>query len=41
LLGNARSRVSLFMSKSRSLGYIETDHGLKINRSLLSVVLHD
>jgi CRP-like cAMP-binding protein len=41
IVGTTRSRVNFFMNKFRSLGFIETDHGLKINSSLLSVVLHD
>jgi CRP-like cAMP-binding protein len=41
IVGTTRSRVNFFMNKFRSLGFIETDHGLKINSSLVSVVLHD
>jgi CRP-like cAMP-binding protein len=41
IVGTTRSRVNFFMNKFKSLGFIETDHGLKINSSLLSVVLHD
>ena len=33
--------VKLFMNKFRKLGLIEYNGGLKINTSLLSVVLHD
>jgi CRP-like cAMP-binding protein len=41
ILGATRSRVNFFMNKFRKLGLIEYNGGLKINRSLLSVVLHD
>ena len=35
------SRVNFFMNKFRKLGFIEYNGGLKINNSLLSVVLRD
>jgi CRP-like cAMP-binding protein len=38
---NIRSRVNFFMNKFRKLGFIEYNGGLKINNSLLSVVLRD
>jgi CRP/FNR family transcriptional regulator, cyclic AMP receptor protein len=41
MIGATRSRVNFFMTKFRKLGYIEYNGHLKINRSLLSVVLHD
>ena len=41
MVGTAPSRVNFFMSKFERLGFIEYDGGLKINDSLLSVVLHD
>jgi CRP/FNR family transcriptional regulator, cyclic AMP receptor protein len=41
MIGTTRSRVNLFMNKFRKLGFIEYNGGLKINTSLLSVVLHD
>ncbi len=41
MIGTTRPRVNLFMNKFRKLGFISTDQGLKINSSLLSVVLHD
>ena len=41
MIGTTRSRVNFFMNKFKRLGFIETDGGLKINSSLLSVVLHD
>jgi CRP/FNR family cyclic AMP-dependent transcriptional regulator len=39
MIGTSRSRVNLFMNKFRKLGFINTDGGLQINSSLLSVVL--
>jgi CRP-like cAMP-binding protein len=42
MIGTTRPRVNLFMNKFRELGFIEYGaklHGLKINRSLQSVVL--
>ena len=41
IVGTTRSRVNFFMNKFRKLGFIEYNGGLKINRSLLSIVLHD
>jgi CRP/FNR family cyclic AMP-dependent transcriptional regulator len=41
MIGTTRSRVNFFMNKFRKLGFIEYNGGLKIDRSLLSVVLHD
>lgn len=41
MIGSTRSRVNYFMTKFRRLGYIEYNGHLKINASLLSVVLHD
>lgn len=41
MIGTTRSRVNFFMNKFRKLGFIEYNGGLKINSSLLSVVLHD
>jgi len=41
MIGATRARVSVVMNKFRTLGLIEYDGGLKINSSLLSVVLHD
>jgi len=36
-----RSRVNFFMNKFRKLGLIEYNGGLKVNSSLLTIVLHD
>ena len=43
MIGTTRSRVNFFMNKFKRLGFIEygSDRPLKINSSLLSVVLHD
>ena len=41
MIGATRSRVNFFMNKFRKLGLIEYNGALKINISLLSIVLHD
>jgi CRP/FNR family transcriptional regulator, cyclic AMP receptor protein len=41
MIGATRSSVNFFMNKFRKLGLIEYNGGLKINASLLSIVLHD
>jgi len=41
MIGTTRSRVNFFMNKFRKLGLIEYNGGLKVNSSLLSIVLHD
>jgi CRP/FNR family transcriptional regulator, cyclic AMP receptor protein len=41
IVGTTRSRVNFFMNKFRDLGFIEYNGGLKVNSSLLSVVLQD
>ncbi len=41
IIGTTRPRVSFFMNKFRKLGFIEYNGNLKINNSLLSVVLRD
>ena len=41
MVGTTRSRVNFFMNKFRKLGFIDYNGVLKINHSLLSVVLHD
>ena len=41
MIGTTRSRVNFFMNKFRKLGFIEYNGGLRIDSSLLSVVLHD
>jgi CRP/FNR family cyclic AMP-dependent transcriptional regulator len=41
MVGTTRSRVNFFLNKFKKLGFIEYNGELKINSSLLSVVLHD
>jgi CRP/FNR family transcriptional regulator, cyclic AMP receptor protein len=41
IVGTTRSRVNFFMNKFKRLGFIEYEDGLKVNNSLLTVVLHD
>ena len=41
MVGTTRSRVNFFMNKFRDLGFIEYNGELKVNASLLGVVLHD
>jgi CRP/FNR family transcriptional regulator, cyclic AMP receptor protein len=43
MIGTTRSRVNFFLNKFKKMGFIEYDGDcpLKINNSLLSVVLHD
>ena len=41
MVGTTRTRVNMFMNKFRKLGFIEYNGEIKINKSLLSVVLHD
>lgn len=40
-IGTTRSRVNLFMNKFKKMGFIKYNGGLRINSSLLSVVLHE
>jgi CRP/FNR family cyclic AMP-dependent transcriptional regulator len=41
MIGTTRSRVSFFMNRFRKLGYIDYNGHIKVNKSLLNVVLHD
>ena len=44
MVGTTRSRVNIFMNKFRKLGLIEYSSGgkgLRVNSSLVTVVLHD
>ena len=41
MVGTTRSRVNFFMKKFQRLGFIDYTNGLKVNNSLLTVVLHD
>jgi CRP/FNR family transcriptional regulator, cyclic AMP receptor protein len=40
MIGTTRSRANLFMNKFRKVGFIEYNGEIKINKSLLTVVLH-
>jgi CRP-like cAMP-binding protein len=43
MIGTTRSRVNFFLNKFKKLGFIEYDgrHPVKVNGSLLSVILHE
>ena len=41
MVGTTRSRVNFFMKKFQRLGFIDYKNGLKVDNSLLTVVLHD
>jgi CRP/FNR family cyclic AMP-dependent transcriptional regulator len=42
MIGTTRSRVNFFMNKFKKLGFIDYDGGgIRVRRSLLTVVLHD
>ncbi|MGP8176164.1 MAG: Crp/Fnr family transcriptional regulator [Terracidiphilus sp.] len=41
MIGTTRSRVSFFMNRFRKLGFIDYNGRIKVNKSLLNVVLHD
>jgi CRP-like cAMP-binding protein len=42
MVGTTRSRVSHFMNKFRTLGFVDYDEsGLQVHSSLLNIVLHD
>jgi CRP/FNR family transcriptional regulator, cyclic AMP receptor protein len=42
MVGTTRSRVSFFMNKFRTLGFVDYDEsGLQVHSSLLNIVLHD
>jgi len=41
MIGTTRSRVNFFMNKFRKLGFIQYDGEIRVNDSLLSVVLHE
>jgi CRP/FNR family cyclic AMP-dependent transcriptional regulator len=41
MIGTTRTRVNLFMNKFRKLGFIEYNGEIKVNKSLLRVVLHE
>jgi CRP-like cAMP-binding protein len=41
MVGTTRSRVNFFMNKFRKMGFVEYDGKIKVNKSLLTIVLHD
>lgn len=41
MIGTTRSRVSFFMNRFRTLGFIEYNGRIHVHKSLLNVVLHD
>jgi CRP/FNR family cyclic AMP-dependent transcriptional regulator len=41
MVGTTRSRINQFMTKFRKLGYIEYDDNIRVNNSLLNVILDD
>ena len=41
MIGTTRSRVSFFMNKFRKLGFLEYNGRIRVNKSLLNVILHD
>jgi CRP/FNR family cyclic AMP-dependent transcriptional regulator len=41
MIGTTRSRVNFFMRKFERLGFISYKNGLKVNDSLLTVILHE
>jgi CRP-like cAMP-binding protein len=41
MIGTTRSRVSFFMNRFRTLGYIEYNGRIRVHKSMLNVVLHD
>jgi len=41
MIGTTRSRVSFFMNRFRSLGFIEYNGRILVHKSLLNVILHD
>ena len=41
MIGTTRSRVSIFMNKFRTPGFIQYNGRIHVNKSLLNVILHD
>jgi CRP-like cAMP-binding protein len=41
MIGTTRSRVSFFMNRFRSLGFIEYNGRIRVHKSLLNILLHD
>jgi len=40
MVGTTRSRINHFMNKFRQLGFIEYNGDMKVNYSLMNMVLH-
>jgi CRP/FNR family transcriptional regulator, cyclic AMP receptor protein len=41
MIGTTRSRVNMFMNKFKKLGFIKYNGEITIDKSLLTVVLHE
>jgi hypothetical protein len=41
MIGTTRSRVSFFMNRFRQHGFIEYNGRIRVNKSLLNVILYD
>ena len=41
MIGTTRSRVSFFMNRFRKLGFVEYNGGIRVNKSLLNIILYD
>jgi CRP-like cAMP-binding protein len=41
MIGSTRSRVSFFMNRFRKLGFIDYNGRIRVNKSLLNIILHD
>jgi len=41
MIGTTRSRVSFFMNRFRKLGLIEYNGRIRVDKSLMNVILHD
>lgn len=41
MIGTTRPRVNVFMNKFRRRGFVEYNGKIKVNKSLLTVLLHD
>lgn len=41
MIGTTRSRVSFFMNRFRTLGFIEYNGRIRVHKSLLNILLHD
>jgi CRP/FNR family cyclic AMP-dependent transcriptional regulator len=41
MVGTTRSRVSFFMNRFRKMGFVEYNGRIRVNKSLLNVILHD